>query len=70
MEHRVPTGDFLRAVLSNDLREAIGRADDGNLDALIHIVAYCYNDIPGHCWGTPEAVEGWLHPMPTVEEVR
>lgn len=56
----VPTGDFLRAVLENDLREAIGRADYINMQALPHIVAYCWNRLPSGCWGSPEAVKRWL----------
>ena len=56
-----PTGGFLEAVLSNDLKEATGRADERALDNLPHIVAYCYNDIPSGCWGSPERVTAWLN---------
>ncbi len=52
-------GSFVQAVLENDLREAIGRADSGNLDTLPAIVAYCYNQIPSVCWGSPAKVEAW-----------
>lgn len=52
----VPTGSFLAAVLSNDLKESIGRADDTNLVALPHIVAYLYNEIPAALWGSPTKV--------------
>lgn len=55
-----PTGSFLEAVLENNLREAIGRADYMNLVALPHIVAYCYSEIPNVCWGSPTRVEAWL----------
>lgn len=54
----VPLGSFLTAVLSNDLKEAIGRADDTNLVALPHIVAYLYNEIPAALWGSPAALWG------------
>ncbi len=47
-----PTGDFLKAVIENDLKEAIGRADISALDNLPHIVAYLYNDCPSECWGS------------------
>ncbi len=60
VEHRVPTGGFVQAVLSNDLREAIGRADAENLEDLVEIVRFCYWEIPGPCWGSPEAVREWL----------
>lgn len=54
-----PTGDFLRAVLCNDLRESIRRADENALDNLPHIVAYAYWEIPAPCWGNPERVREW-----------
>lgn len=57
----LPTGDFLRAVLSNDLAEAIARADDVNLPALPHIVAYVREHLPAISWGSPAAVNRWLH---------
>jgi hypothetical protein len=59
-----PTGGFLEAVLSNDLKEAFGRADEENFAALGEIVRYCYNEIPHCCWGSPEKVEKWLANRP------
>lgn len=50
---------FLEALLSNDLKEAFGRADDHNLEALHAIVSYCCNHIPSICWGSPEKVRAW-----------
>lgn len=55
-----PTGGFLKAVLSNDLQEAFGRADAGNQATMFEIVSYCYNEIPSVCWGSPKAVKNWL----------
>lgn len=52
-------GDFLQAVLRNDLREAIGRASATSRLALHAIVVYLYNEAPGPCWGSPERVEAW-----------
>lgn len=52
-------GDFLRAVLSNNLMEAVGRADADNLRALPVIASYVYNELPGNCHGSPEIVEAW-----------
>ena len=60
VEDGCPTGHFLEAVLSNNLTEAIGRADDENLATLPAIVSYCYNKIPADCWGSPEKVDAWL----------
>lgn len=56
-----PTGGFLMAVLTNNLTEAIGRADESALENIPHIVAYLYNDCPGPCWGSTTRVDEWLH---------
>lgn len=53
----VPTGDFLRAVLSNNLMEAVGRADDDSLAAIQSICQYVHNALPGVCHGSPEKVK-------------
>lgn len=55
-----PTGGFLAAVLSNDLMDAIGRADAHALDNLPHIVSYIYNAVPNGCWGSRERVREWV----------
>jgi len=54
------TGDFLLAVLTNNLREAFARADEGNRKVLFQIISYCHNEIPGICWGTPDKVKQWI----------
>lgn len=54
-------GSFVRAVLENNLREACASADNINIRALPHIVAYCYNYIPSNAWGSPERVDAWLN---------
>jgi hypothetical protein len=53
-------GHFLTAVLSNDLSEACGRADDTSAAYLVRIVKWLYNHVPGTCWGSPEKVAAWL----------
>ena len=55
-----PGGDFLMAVLSNDLEEAVARADDANLCLIVHYVRFLYNHAPRACWGSVEAVARWL----------
>ena len=60
VEHRIPPGDFLRAVLENDLMEAIGRADDINRFYLHDICSYVYNKMPLSCHGNKENVKEWL----------
>ena len=63
-DEHCPVGGFLTAVLSNDLREAFRRADDDNRAGLGAIVAYCWWEIPGDCWGSPERVRAWLEARP------
>lgn len=59
---KMPPGSFLYAVLTNDLKEALVRADDINVHCLRDIVLYLYNDTPAICWGSPEKVKKWLNP--------
>ena len=58
-EHIQP-GDFLSAVICNDLKEACGRADDENLQNLPAYVAWFYNCAPIQCWGSYEQMKEWL----------
>jgi len=58
--NKIPTGGFLRAVLSNNLSEAVGRADVYNRQIIPELVEYIYNNLPGSCWGSYEAVDKWL----------
>lgn len=55
----VPTGSFLRAVLTNNLREACNRADDDNKKALYNIVFFLYNYAPMGCWGSEANYTDW-----------
>lgn len=59
IEH-IPTGSFLEAVLTNDLKGAIQNASDDSLDALPAIVAYVHNNTPHDCKGSREAYERWI----------
>lgn len=60
IDHGIQPGHFLQAVLCNDLREAISRADHVVAPQLGNIVKYLYNYAPGDCWGSPEAYGNWL----------
>jgi hypothetical protein len=42
----VPPGDFMGAVLANDLMEALGRADERNRAAIFPICQALYNEAP------------------------
>jgi hypothetical protein len=54
------TGDFLRAVITNDLRNAVNRADSTNLPLLPVYVRWFYNRAPAACHGSPARFEAWL----------
>lgn len=60
VEKRIPPGGFLLAVLTNDLKGAVGRADEKNRRALPDIVKFLYNYIPARIWGDEKAVKQHL----------
>ncbi len=60
VEARIPVGDFLYAVLTNDLGSAIAHADENNKLKLDKIVSFVYNEIPARCWGNKKRVKEWL----------
>jgi len=60
VKEHIHTGSFLRAVLENDLFEAMARADDINRYQIFEICQYIYNNIPTICYGCPEKVKNWL----------
>lgn len=62
-ERGIPPGDFLRAVLENDLVAAVAHADEINKKHLPEYVQFLYWHVPGRPhggWGSPEAVQKWL----------
>lgn len=60
IEHGVPTGSFLRALLENNLRESCWRADKANRLLLWEYVCWLHHYAPQDCWGSPEKVKAWL----------
>ncbi|MCH7759838.1 hypothetical protein IIA15_00330 [candidate division TA06 bacterium] len=52
-------GHFLKAVICNDLFDAVGRADMDNLKNLSAFITYLYNEAPSECWGSKEAMFKW-----------
>ena len=57
--NRKAAGNFVMAVLTNNLREAVTGADAESLAALSDIVGYCYWELPGDCTGTVSKVNEW-----------
>lgn len=58
--HRIEPGSFLCAVLENNLKEAVARADSINRAALSDIVIFITNGLPSVCHGNPTKVAAWL----------
>jgi hypothetical protein len=55
----IKPGDFLTAVLTNDLKVACAHADDTNIRILFVYVAFFYNHIPAPIWSSAHNV--WEH---------
>lgn len=53
-------GGFLYAVLSNDLFQAIGRADTEMKPLIPLLVHYIHWEVPGSCHGSHEHVKRWI----------
>ena len=59
IEHGILPGSFLRAVISNDLKETFAQADHINRHRVFDIVKWWYQEAPMPCWGSPEKMEEW-----------
>lgn len=72
VEKGYPPGGFLYAVLTNDLFEAVGRADSRNSKAIKEICGFIHNEIPALAWRTKEKVETWVkhHGLDGFIEIR
>jgi hypothetical protein len=60
IEDGIPPGDFLAAVICNDLAQAVSRADDENIANIPAYVGYFYNKAPSGCWGSYEKMGAWI----------
>jgi hypothetical protein len=60
MEHGIPPGGFLTALLANDLIRAAGAADDINGQLLKEWASWLYNCAPPASFGSREAVASWM----------
>lgn len=65
LDNHEPVGDFLTAVLTNNLFDACALADDTNVEIIPVYVAYLYNEAPCAAWGSPAKLEAWLNPYQT-----
>ncbi len=55
----ITPGGFLVAVLSNNLAESFGRADEASRAGLFNVVSFVYNHIPDMAWGSLDRVREW-----------
>lgn len=60
VDQGVPTGSMFEAILSNDLADAMGRADPFSIHRVPAIVAYVHNELPPACWGSRRIVAAWV----------
>ena len=60
VEERRPVGGFLAAVFSNDLYDAVCRADVQNQKAIANYVIWLREYAPSECHGSPEAYDSWV----------
>jgi hypothetical protein len=60
IEQGIRPGDFMTAVLSNDLFGAFGWADDINRRKLFDICAWLYNHAPAGSYGSPKHMQDWI----------
>lgn len=59
VEDGCPCGDFITAILDNDLKGAFQRADDHNIAYMKEIVTYMYAHTPADCQGSKQRRETW-----------
>jgi len=67
IEHGIPPGSFMEAVLSNDLKQTCERADFFNRYLLFEYVQWLYNYAPQNCFGSCENYRDWLNSFNTKE---
>ena len=60
LEHRIPPGSFMTAVLENDFIGAVGKADQINIHFLKNWAQWVYSECPALAWGSPAKVTAWL----------
>lgn len=55
----IPPGDFLTAIIQNNLTEAVCRADDHNIKIIKQYVMWFINRADLKCWGSIEKFANW-----------
>lgn len=55
-----PTGDFVKAILCNDLGETVSRASKDVINFIPLIVKYVFNRLPSCACGNEEFYNSWI----------
>lgn len=58
--HGIPCGDFLHAVMTNDLKLTVFRADENNLAKTHEWVQFITWNLPSGCQGSIAKVNDWI----------
>ena len=61
VRYGVPPGHFGHAILSNDLVESFGKADERNRAAMFEICMFLYQEVPALFRGSMKEVDDWLN---------
>lgn len=59
-DKKEPTGDFLQAVLENNLEKSLRNADPESFKIIPEIIKYLWWEFPAPIWGSPEKVQNHL----------
>lgn len=60
VEDGIRPGDFLTAIICNDLTNSVWRADETNMRNIPAFVEYFYNRVPLSIWKSKENMEAWI----------
>ena len=52
-------GDFLQAIICNNLKDAFLLADDENFENIGAYASYFYNKVPAVAWGSRDRMIAW-----------
>jgi hypothetical protein len=52
-------GSFLEAILSNDLKQAVNRCMQHEMEFIPRFIIFLTNHAPMGCWGSPENYDQW-----------
>ncbi len=56
----LPPGQFLKAIIKNDLKGAFTYADQTNAKLIYNYVNFFFNFAPTGCWGSQENMDSWI----------